>query len=351
MSISPSLRSRLLWLWIGSLLGGLAGLGCALLFLLALRYLPIPGLRDWILGSSRLLGVGILIVGWLMSLGILLAQSGLGLLFWVRGRSGHDNASGFAGTIAFSAIASLGSAALFLILWKQLPYAPLLALTWPTLAVLLQSFLLGLGTPWLLLLEQLISRVPIGGNGFPALLLTLIEQVREAVRSQLPRVLLALHGSALALILWITPLLQSPEFRKTHHVLFLILQLMVVLGLGAGHLWLARSALLATLRNALIEHLATPLARIGNRLPTPPQELLRLFRPPVQLTPWIRWPWNWMASRFLPMIDHWEDWTRAEAPAEKLREYLATEVPTLTGPILLALLQILVILLPLIGSP
>lgn len=345
---SPSLVHRLRWLWLGSLLGGLSGLSLSLLVLVLLRRLPIPGLQDWLFGSTTWLGIGLLTFGWITGLGILSAQCLVGMFFWIRGRKAEDPASGLAGILGFSAAAALASSALFLIGWKSLSHAPILAMIWPPIAVLLQMSLLGAGTPWLLLLASLLRRLPSRQQQLGHLLHTLIEQIRETVRTQLPRFLIGLHATGIALTLWISTLLQTSEFRKTHHILLSLLQLVVLLILALGHLWLARSALLASLRNSLAQHIAAPLSKVAGKLPTPPAEILLLFRPPATLTPWLRLPWSFLASRFSTVIDRWDEWTQDANPTERLREFLATEAPSLTGPILLAGLQLLVVILPLL---
>lgn len=348
MNVGPtSLLPRLSWLWIGSLLGGLAGLALAILCIVLLRALPIPGLQAWIFGSTTWIGIGLLLLGWLTSLGILLTQCTLGLMFWTRGKKEEDPASGLAGTLGFSAATALASSALFLIAWKSIPHAPFLAMIWPPVAVGLQLSLLGAGTPWLLLLASLLRRLPSRQQQFGQLLHTLIEQVRATVRTQLPRFLIALHATGISFALWLSPLLQTSDFRKTHHILISLLQAVVLLILTLGHLWLARSALLASLRNGLAQHISVPMSKIANRLPVPPAEILLLFRPPATLTPWLRLPWSLAARRFSTVIDRWDEWTQATNPAERLREFLSTEVPGYTGPILLAGLQILTALLPL----
>ncbi len=246
MNLGPtSLLPRLSWLWIGSLLGGLAGLALAILCIVLFRALPIPGLQAWIFGSTTWIGIGLLLLGWLTSLGILLTQCTLGLMFWTRGKKEEDPASGLAGTLGFSAATALASSALFLIAWKSIPHAPFLAMIWPPVAVGLQLSLLGAGTPWLLLLASLLRRLPSRQQQFGQLLHTLIEQVRATVRTQLPRFLIALHATGISFALWLSPLLQTSDFRKTHHILISLLQAVVLLILTLGHLWLARSALLA----------------------------------------------------------------------------------------------------------
>lgn len=345
---SPSLVRRLRWLWLASLLGSFAGLSLSVLALALLRQLPIPGLQTWLFGSTTWLGIGLLTIGWLVGLGTLSAQCIVGLVYWTRGRKAEDPASGLAGTLGFSAAAALASSALFLIGWKSLPHAPFLAMIWPPVAVLLQMSLLGAGTPWLLLLTSLLQRLPSRQQQLGQLLHTLVEQIRETVRTQLPRFLIGLHATGIAFALWFSTLLQTSDFRKTHHILLSFLQLVVLSILTLGHLWLARSALLASLRNALARHIAAPLSKVAGKLPTPPSEILFLFRPPATLTPWLRLPWSYLARRFSSIIDRWEEWTQDANPTERLREFLATEAPSLTGPILLAGLQLLVVILPLL---
>jgi hypothetical protein len=53
----------------------------------------------------------------------------------------------------------------------------------------------------------------------------------------------------------------------------------------------------------------------------------------------------------LVILDRWEDWSQADDPTERLREVLAAKVPGLTGPIVLAILQILTALLPALLYP
>lgn len=345
---SPTLVHRLRWLWLGSLLGGVAGLSLSALVLVLLNRIPIPGLQDWLFGSTTWLGIGLLTFGWVTGLGILSAQCMVGLFFWTRGRKAEDPASGLAGTLGFSAAAALASSALFLIGWKSLPHAPVLAMIWPPVAVLLQLSLLGAGTPWLLLLASLLRRIPSRQHQLGQLLHTLVEQIRETVRTQLPRFLIGLHATGIAFTLWFSALLQTLDFRKTHSILLSLLQLVVLMALALGHLWLARSALLASLRNALAQHIAAPLSKVAGKLPTPPAEILSLFRPPATLTPWLRLPWSFMAGRLSTIIDRWDEWTQDANPSERLRGFLATEAPGLIGPILLAGLQLLVVILPLL---
>jgi hypothetical protein len=339
--------SRLKWLWITTVLGGLLGFATGIMVFLALRTLPIPGLHEWFLRSFSLIGLSLLFIGWLTGLGFLVAQSITGLLFWSgRLKEEDDPVARLSGTIGFSACASLASSAAFLLSWKAVPHAPYLALGWPIVASLLQLFLLGAGTPWLLVIAKASQRLSLQGGAIGPLLHTIFEQIRMTVKQQLPRVLIALHATGLSFALWISPIAQSLEFRNTHHPLISLLQGLVLVILFLGHLWLARSALLASLRNGIAQRVAAPLAQLAHRLPSPPPEILQLFRPPQALTPWLRLPWTLLANRFSPIIDRWEEWTQATHPAERLREFLSTEVPGLTGPVILAILQILTALLP-----
>jgi hypothetical protein len=339
--------SRLRWLWVLTLVGGLCGFAFGITIFLALRTLPIPGLHDWFLRSFSLIGMSLLFIGWLTGLGLLVAQSVTGLLFWSgRLKQEDDPVAQLSGTIGFSACAALASSAIFLLSWKAVPHAPYLALGWPIVASLLQLLLIGAGTPWLFLLAKASQLLSLQGGAIGAILRTLFEQIRATVKGQLPRALIALHATGLSFALWISPIAQGLEFRNTHHPLISLLQAIVLLILFLGHLWLARSALLASLRNGIALRISAPMAQLSHHLPSPPPEILQLFRPPQTLTPWLRLPWRFLADRFSPIIDRWEEWTQASHPAERLREFLSTEVPGLTGPILLAIFQILTAMLP-----
>lgn len=349
MSSHPdsSYPSSLRWLWILSALGGGLGFGCAILIFLALRTLPIPGLHDWFLHSFSLIGLSLLFIGWLTGLGLLLTHAVTGLFLWTRNsKQGNDPVSAFSGMLGFSACAALASSALFLLTWRTVPHAPYLALGWPIIASILQLTLMAAATPCFFLIVQADRFLARQDGTFASLLRTILEQSRGTVRSQLPRILIALHATGLSLALWISPIAKSLEFRNTHHILINLLQALVLILLVAGHLWLARSALLAALRNNIAQRISQPMTQLAQHLPAPPKEILQLFNPPKELSILIRLPWSLVAGRFSPIIDRWSEWTQDKQPAEKLREFLSTEVPGLTGPILLALLQILVALVP-----
>lgn len=345
--LAPPSFARLRWLWIFSFAGALVGsiLWGALTF--ALTFLP--GLRTWIFHSHDILWMASLLFLCLSSLGFLIGQTIAGLWIWtIRASDPKQDTARFGLTVGLSAAAALSATSLFLLSWKFLPHSAWLALIWPLAAAILQLLLLGAGTPWLMALNKIASKLEEETGPAGQLIALAFEEIQLSIRGQIPRILIALHGSALAFSLWLSPLLKELDSHKIHHPWISLLQLVVLSTLVLGHLWLAHSAILAGIRNRISHHITPHLAKLSSQIPTPPPELLCWLRPAKTLAPWIRIPWGFVLRRLGAIVDRWDEWTTAANPTERLREFLSDDVPSLVLPILVAVLQILIALLPLI---
>jgi hypothetical protein len=343
---TPPSLARLRWLWIASFAGALAG--AVIWGVLAFALTFLPGLRTWIFHSHNILWMASLLFLCLASLGFLIGQTISGLWIWtVRVSDSKQDTARFGLTVGLSAAAALSATSLFLLSWKLLPHSAWLALIWPLAAAMLQLLLLGAGTPWLIMLSKIANKLEDEKGPVGNLIALTFEEIKLSIRGQIPRILIALHGSALAFSLWLSPLLKELDSHKIHHPWISLLQLVVLSTLTLGHLWFAHSAILAGIRNRISYHITPHLAKLSAQIPSPPPELMRWFRPAKTLAPWIRLPWGFVIKRLAAIVDRWEEWSSAANPTERLREFLADEAPTLTLPILVAILQILVSLIPL----
>jgi len=337
---------HLRWLWSATLVGAAAG---AILWVAMVAFMLVLNRTAWLLHMHLFWIWGGMLLLCLCGSGVLLGQGIAGLVSWsFRTEDPDHGIARFSGAFGLSACASLATSCLFLIAWKILPHAAGFALAWPIAAASFHVLLLAVATPWFFFLKRARRLLAVDQGAIGTLLSLLVHEARVTVRSQVPRILIILHGNALGLSLWLSGLLKFLEFHRMQDGFISLLQLVVFFAINILHLWLARSAFLAHLRHRVAWHLSPHLGSFAQDLPKPPPEFLKLFHPSETLSRWIRLPWNFLAHPFHLIIDRWEDWSHDSDPAERLRKLLSQDVPGIALPLLLALLQIAVALVPLL---